>query len=266
MFYATRSTGYRPGGINRQPGLASYDADFLINNEIGWKTTFGPFRWNGAVYHQKWKEFQFSFLGENSLTVVQNGRDARINGIETDVNYTQGGLTLNAAAAYTDAKLKENICDLAADPEPDCDMIITPDDPETPEDETERDFIVAPKGTRLPVTPKFKFSATARYAWNMGPGKAHGQIGLVYQGKARAALGTSEQSVTGNLPGYTLVDLFAGYDWSRYSVELFATNIFDKRNQLSRFFVCGANCETNEFLHIVPGRPRTIGLRLGAKF
>jgi outer membrane receptor protein involved in Fe transport len=92
------------------------------------------------------------------------------------------------------------------------------------------------------------------------------QAGLVYQGKARAALGTAEQQVTGNLPGYTLVDLFAGYEWSRYSVELFATNIFDERNQLSRFFVCGSNCETNEFLHIVPGRPRTIGLRLGTRF
>jgi iron complex outermembrane receptor protein len=266
MFYATRSTGYRPGGINRQPGLAGYDADFLINNEIGWKTTFGPFRWNGAIYHQIWEKFQFSFLGENSLTVVQNGRDARINGLETDINYSQGGLTLNAAMAYTDAKLKENICDLASDPEPDCDIITVPDDPLTPEDETETDFIVAPKGTRLPVTPKFKFSATARYAWNVGPGRAHGQIGLVYQGKARAALGTAEQEVTGNLPGYALVDLFAGYDWSRYSVELFTTNVFDKRNELSRFFVCGANCETNEFLLIVPGRPRTIGLRLGAKF
>ncbi len=266
MFYATRSTGYRPGGINRQPGLAPYDADFLVNNEIGWKTTFGPVRWNGAVYHQLWKEFQFSFLGENSLTVVQNGRDARINGIETDVNYTAGGLTLNAAAAYTDAKLKENICDVASDPTPNCDLVLVPDDPLTPEDETETDFIVAPKGTRLPVTPKFKFSATARYTWDMGSGRAHGQIGLVHQGKARAALGTAEQAVTGNLPGSTLVDLFAGYNWSNYSLELFATNVFDKRNQLSRFFVCGANCETNEFLHIVPGRPRTIGLRGGVKF
>jgi len=266
MFYVTRSTGYRPGGINRQPGLAGYDADFLVNNEIGWKTSFGPFRWNGAVYHQVWKKFQFSFLGENSLTVVQNGRDARINGIETDMNYTAGGLTLNAAAAYTDAKLKENICDLASDPLPGCDLVLVPDDPLTPEDETETDFIVAPKGTRLPVTAKFKFSATARYAWNIAAGRAHVQAGLVHQGKARAALGTAEQAVTGNIPGYTLVDLFAGYDWDRYSLELFATNVFDKRNQLSRFFVCGANCETNEFFHIVPGRPRTIGLRLGAKF
>ena len=267
MFYVTRSTGYRPGGINRQPGLAPYDADFLINNEIGWKTTFGRFRWNGAVYHQVWEEFQFSFLGENSLTVVQNGRDARINGIETDINYTVGGLNLTAAMAYTDAKLKENICDTATDPEPDCDQILVPDDPSTPDvDEEERDFIVAPEGTRLPVTPKFKFSATARYTWNLGPGRAHGQIGLVHQGKARAALGTAEQEVTGNLPSYTLVDLFAGYSWDRYNVELFGTNIFDERNQLSRFFVCGSYCETPEFLHITPGRPRTIGLRAGMKF
>ena len=104
MFYATWSKGFRPGGINRQPGLAPYNEDFLTNYELGWKTTFGPVRWNGAIYHQLWKTFQFSFLGENSLTVVQNGRDAKVNGIETDVNYVSGGLTLNAAAAYTDAK------------------------------------------------------------------------------------------------------------------------------------------------------------------
>ena len=48
---------------------------------------FGPLRWNGAIYHQKWKKFQFGFLGENSFTMIQNGRDARINGIETDLNY-----------------------------------------------------------------------------------------------------------------------------------------------------------------------------------
>ena len=268
MFYATRSTGYRPGGINRQPGLAPYDADFLINNEIGWKTTFGPWRWNGAVYHQKWKEFQFRFLGENSLTVVQNGRDARVNGVETDVNYTAGGLTLNAAAAYTDAKTLENICGVAADPLPDCDLLLEPDDPDTPEDDPVFDEIVAAKGTRLPVTPKFKFSGTARYAWNVGSGRAHGQVGFVHQGGARSALPDFDQEVQGSLKAYTLVDLFAGYSWSNYSVELFGTNIFDERNQLSRFVVCalcGVPPVPNQ-TKIVPGRPRTIGFRAGMKF
>ena len=262
LFYATWSKGFRPGGINRQPGLAPYSPDFLVNYELGWKTTLGRLRWNGAIYHQEWQKFQFSFLGENSLTVVQNGRDARINGIETDVNYSTGGLTLNAAASYTDAKTKENICEVAADTTKNCDLILVADDPATLENEEERDIITAPKGTRLPVTPKFKITGTARYAWPMGPGTAHVQASAVYKGKARSALKTADQAVTGNLPASTLVDLFLGYDWGRYNIELFGTNIFDERVQQSRFTACGA-CTS---VLIVPGRPRTLGLRAGMKF
>ena len=63
-----------------------------------------------------------------------------------------------------------------------------------------------------------------------------------------------------------MVDLFAGYDWRNMSFELFATNIFDKRNQLSKFTICGSNCDADAFIHVVPGRPRTIGVRAGMKF
>ena len=48
MFYATWSRGFRPGGINRRGEIAPYDPDYLTNWELGWKTTFGPWRWNGA--------------------------------------------------------------------------------------------------------------------------------------------------------------------------------------------------------------------------
>ena len=258
MFYATWSRGFRPGGINRQPNAPAYDPDFLTNYEIGWKTSFGPFRWNGAIYHQKWKTFQFSFLGENSLTVIQNGRDARINGIETDVNYVSGGLTLNVAAAYTDAKTKGNICNFALGNE-DCSGL---------DDQGDPDFIVTPSGTRLPVTPKFKAAATARYAWPLGPGRAHVQAGIAHQGSAAADLrqdiggGTNPNDFLGRIKSSTLVDLFAGYDWQKYNLQLFATNIFDERNELSRFVVCSVCTQTK----IVPGRPRTIGLRVGARF
>ena len=262
MFYATWSKGFRPGGINRQPGLAPYDPDFLINYELGWKTTFGPFRWNGAIYHQLWKKFQFSFLGENSLTVVQNGRDAKINGIESDIAYNSGGLSLSAAAAYTDAKTKDNVCGVAGNPVADCHLLL--DDGGTPNDPSDDVFdeITAPKGARLPITPKFKFSATARYTWDLGPGRAHGQIGLVHQGSAPSALRTADDELTGKLHAYTIVDIFGGYDWNNHSVELFVTNLFDERNELSRFVVCSI-CTS---VKIVPGAPRTIGLRLGTKF
>jgi outer membrane receptor protein involved in Fe transport len=265
MLYATWSRGFRPGGINRQPNAPAYDPDFLTNYEIGWKTSFGPWRWNGAIYHQIWKKFQFSFLGENSLTVIQNGRDARMNGIETDVSYVKGGLSLNAAAAYTDAKTKGNICNFALG-NSDCDGL---------DDQGDPDFIVTPDGTRLPVTPKFKATATARYAWPMWSGRAHVQGAIAYQGSAAADLRhnigddvdpINPNDFLGRIKSSTLVDAFAGYDWNNHSVELFVTNLFDERNELSRFVVCSICGIYLPQTKIVPGRPRTIGLRVGTKF
>src|SRR6185369_1390382 len=37
MVYATASSGYRPGGINRYGALPPYTSDTLYNYEIGWK-------------------------------------------------------------------------------------------------------------------------------------------------------------------------------------------------------------------------------------
>jgi outer membrane receptor protein involved in Fe transport len=254
MFYATWSRGFRPGGINRQPSAPAYAPDYLYNVEAGWKTTFGPLVWNGAIYHQIWRGFQFSFLGANSPTVIQNGRDARINGLETDLSYTAHGFSLSAAAAYTDAKTKGAICHSSVDTTPNC--------------TAPGDFIVTPSGTRLPVTPKFKGTATARYSWPLGVGKAHVQGSVSYKGAASVdirqvdSIGVNPATYLGRLQPSTVVDGFLGYDWRDYSAELFVTNIFDERNELARFVACSI-CER---AYILPGRPRTIGLRLGAKF
>jgi outer membrane receptor protein involved in Fe transport len=266
MFYATWSRGFRPGGINRQPNAPAYAPDFLTNYEAGWKTSFfgSRIRWNGAIYHQIWKSLQFSFLGENSLTVIQNGRNAKVDGIETDLNYVNGGLSLSGSAAYTNARTSGNICNaaIAVDPSPDCTGL---------DSKGKQDFIVTPSGTRLPVTPKFKASATARYNWPMGPGRAHVQGSVTYQGSAsadiRKNIGSASspldpESFLGRIHSSTLVDLFVGYDWSKYSAELFVTNAFDERNELSRFVVCSICQQTK----IVVGRPRTIGFRIGAHF
>ncbi|HEX6740347.1 MAG TPA: TonB-dependent receptor [Sphingomicrobium sp.] len=266
MFYATWSRGFRPGGINRRGDVPPYAADFLSNYELGWKTTLGPVRWNGALYHQRWKAFQFSFLGQNSFTEIHNGKDANINGIETDVNYVAGGLTLNAAAAYTDAKTKGNICGAVADTTDDCSL----------------SFISVPNKSRLPVTPKFKGSATARYSWPaFGDVKAHVQGGIAYQSSAKASL----RSLTpmsgvgfdcaaigfatcnpnlwlGRIRSSTVVDVFAGLDWPKWNAEVFVTNVFDSRDELSR----GVNCGSCTRTLVVPGRPRTIGIRTGVKF
>ena len=103
----------------------------------------------------------------------------------------------------------------------------------------------------------------------MGAGKAHVQGVVSYQGSASADIrkdidgsGTNPNDFLGRIHASTVVDLFAGYDWHNYSLEIFGTNIFDKRNELSRFVPCSICTQTK----IVVGRPRTIGLRVGAKF
>ena len=266
MFYATWSKGFRPGGINRRGDIPPYAADFLQNYELGWKTTFGPIRWNGALYHQRWKKFQFSFLGQNSFTEIHNGKDANIDGLETDINYISGGLTLNAAGAYTHTKTKGNICASSLDTTSDCSL----------------SFVSVPDGSRLPVTPKFKGTATARYSWPaFGEAKAHVQGGITYQGSARSNLRSLEALSgvgldctslgfatcdpnlwEGKIRSSTLVDFFAGLDWPKWNVEAFVTNIFDSRAELSR----GVNCGSCTRTLVVPGRPRTIGIRTGVKF
>jgi outer membrane receptor protein involved in Fe transport len=267
MFYATWSRGFRPGGINRQPNAPAYAPDFLTNYEAGWKTNFGPFTWNGAIYHQIWKKFQFSFLGENSLTVIQNGRNAKINGVETDVSYVAGGLSLNVAAAYTDAKTSGAICHISFDTAANCDTFF-PDLSTADPTDGDQDYPVTPSGTRLPITPKFKATATARYTWPIGLGNAHVQGSIAYQSSAAADIrqdiggGVNPNSYLGRLRASTLVDLFAGYDWDKYSAELFVSNVFDERNELARFVACSICTRT----YILPGRPRTIGIRLGTRF
>jgi outer membrane receptor protein involved in Fe transport len=131
----------------------------------------------------------------------------------------------------------------------------------------------------LPVTPKFKLAATGRYAWPMGPGRAHVQGGVSYQSSASSDIrqvsfacggflgsdmcaDVNPNDFVDRIRSSTLVDLFTGYNWGNYSVELFAKNLFDKRNDVSRFVVCSI-CTQNK---ILAGRPRTIGIRAGIKF
>ncbi len=250
MVYATASKGFRPGGINRRADVPAYDPDFLYNFELGWKATLAPgLRLNGAVYQQNWKKFQFSFLGANSFTEIHNGPDARIRGVDVDLAYNRGPLNLQIAAAYTDAKMTKNLCKID-DPT----YLCTDGDNE----------IASPAGTRLPITPKFKISGTARYTAELsGTTKAYGQVNAAYQGSAPSEVRAESAAIIGELPAFATVNLAFGVDWDKVNIELFASNLFDERGQVARFLQCGA-CGQRPY--VVPIQPRTIGLRAGYEF
>ena len=93
--------------------LPPYKSDFLTNYELGWKTTWGGnvLSWNGAVFQEDWKDFQFSYLGQNGLTEIHNAGQARIRGLETDLRWAATyNLAFTGGAAFYDAKLTENFC------------------------------------------------------------------------------------------------------------------------------------------------------------
>jgi iron complex outermembrane recepter protein len=251
LLYGTWSRGFRPGGINRRAGLDPYGADYLTNYELGFKTSFldRKIKLNAAVFMQDWAQFQFAFLGQNSFTQIQNGPNARIKGIEADVSWqVLNGLSLSASGAFTDAKTRTNLCK-AADTMPDC--------------SSAGNSVLAPTGTRLPVTPQFKVNASARYAWEMGATKPYVQAFVAHQSSASSDIRLADAAALGRIEGYTTANFAVGAEFSKFSVELFLDNAFDTRAQISRFQQCSV---CSQRTYIVPNTPRTIGLKLGTKF
>ncbi|MFB2351741.1 hypothetical protein, partial [Priestia megaterium] len=75
--------------------------------------------------------------------------------------------------------------------------------------------ILTPKGTRLPITPKFKANATARYAVPIGTEfKAYVQGLVAYQGSASSDVRTAPAAVLGRLGAYTTANLSVGAETS----------------------------------------------------
>ena len=88
-------------------------------------------------------------------------------------------------------------------------------------------------GTRLPLVPKFKASAVARYEFPLsGMWDAHVQGALSHVGRRRSDLRTFENALKGMVDAYTTADFSVGVDNGTYRIELFATNLFDSNGVL----------------------------------
>ena len=257
LVYATWSKGFRPGGVNRNGGgaIPPYKPDYLTNYEIGWKTTWDNhrLRFNGALFVEKWKDFQFSYLGPNALTIITNAGQAQIRGLETDLEFAATeGLTLSGGFSVLNAKLTQTFCGDPAN----CRL---------PGDPGEEQF--APSGTQLPVTPKLKADLTARYAFAMPGGyQANVQASAVYSGARWADLRIIARDALGKMPAYTIADFSAGLEKNGLTAQLYVSNVFDERAVLNRYSECDVSLCGVIAIYDLPNQPRTIGLKFGQKF
>ncbi|WP_336978433.1 TonB-dependent receptor [Altererythrobacter fulvus] len=260
MVYATWSRGFRPGGINRRGTLPPYGPDTLDNYEIGWKTQFGPVTFNGAIYQEDWTDIQLSFLGANGLTEIRNAGLARIRGIEGDFTYSQNGLTISLSGSYNDAQITRDFCKIANE-EFDCTV-------------PAGNELLAPAGTRLPVTPEFKGNAVVRYEFPIGSWDGHVQFAASHLGSRRNDLRTAENAFLGNLGAYTTADFSLGVKNDTYRVELFATNLFNAHGVINSGTAC-LESVCGDALGLTAGggvfydyviKPRLVGIKVGADF
>jgi outer membrane receptor protein involved in Fe transport len=265
LVYVTYSKGFRPGGVNRRGTFPPYDADYLKNYEIGWKTSWADnrVRWNGAVFWLDWDDFQFSFTGENGLTNITNAGGARIKGIETDIDWAvTDQLLLTGGLSLLDAKLQGDFCEMldgSGEPLP-----LGSCFEDDPSNTVVRSFRGAESGTKLPIVPDYKANLTGRYRFEVGAYDAFLQAAFVYQAKTRSALVAYDEAVLGDNRAYGIADVSGGFGNQQFTVELFVNNAFDKRADLTRFAQCRE--EVCKASYIVTNQPRTIGLKFGQKF
>lgn len=272
MVYATYSEGFRPGGLNRTPGVPPYLADYLKNYEVGWKTTWFDhrLRWNGAIFREDWNDFQFAFQGPNGLIQIANGGQARIKGIESELSWAAGGgLTLSNAFTLLDPELTENYCGALGSNGQPITQCTTTANPVTGA------LLQAPAGTQLPLTNRFKGNLQARYEFPVRNWSAHLQGTYVYQTSARVDLRDQENTMLGgDVGGYGTANFTAGMSRSNYSLELFVNNAFNKLALVNRYTECQVGVCGNPavrpgvggLIYDVPIQPRLIGLQFSQKF
>lgn len=260
LLYATWSTGFRPGGINRRPTASPYDAETLTNYEIGAKTSWagGRLRLNGTLFFEKLNKAQFAVTSDqNGITDIVNAGRAESKGIEADATWVPvDGLSLQASATWADAAITADLCKFA-NPTLDCSLSNANGDSNS---------TTALAGTAFPNSPRFKTAATGRYEFDLGPFETSLQASLLHQSSSQPSLDTAEAALLGTQTAYTTVDLSAGLSRDRWSLTLAAQNVLDERGQQVRTASCAIALCGPSAIQVFPIRPRLVSLRLAWRY
>jgi outer membrane receptor protein involved in Fe transport len=266
LVYATYSEGFRPGGLNRRGTVPPYEPDQLNNYEVGWKTSWldDRLRFNGALFHQEWQDFQYSILGPNGLTEITNAADADIDGLEMDVNWAATeGLGVSAGVAWLHSELTQPYCARFG---PDGERVNSNPCPYLDDNgDLAFEAPAAAKGTELPVAPQFKANLTSRYQFTVASLDAHFQGALIYVGDRQSDLRKFENDIVGELPAYTLTNFSVGVGSGNWQAELYVNNAFNEYAEYSRYTECGESvCGAQTYSVIAP--PRLVGVQFSQEF
>jgi iron complex outermembrane receptor protein len=257
MAYFTWSTGFRPGGNNRLPTASPYGSDTLTNFELGWKTDWfnHSLRANGAVFYEKWFVVQTATQGQYGITTIVNAGNARVEGVESQLDWAATEHLVVSAAATGLLKMETTS------------VFCAPSILGVSQKTCTAAFVDATPGTQLPGTPKVKANGTARYTFDVGNYKSYVQGSVNHQSSTTYSL-EATRFYAGNTPSFTTFDLSAGTGLNNWHLEAYVDNLFDKRGELGRNSECNDlsfhYCLLNA--HVYPVKPEQFGIKFGQKF
>lgn len=226
LLYGTFSKGYRPGGPNRTQGAGPFKSDYLTNYEIGWKTAWFDHHliFNGDIFYDDWKNYQFEFTGPNGIGLIANASSAASKGLESQLQWlVTGGLNVTASVAYTDAHLTSNYCGIL---NPDGSPITTPNcvgpgnaTPFSPP---------APDDYPINNVPLWKFFLSARYSFPLGNGTAFVEGDQSYQSWMWSQQLATYNQYFGQVPPYGITNFSFGFSKDNWEAELLIHNAFNR--------------------------------------
>jgi len=243
MIYARLASGYRPGGPNPTSTVygvpQNYKPDRTNNYEIGIKGNVlnHALAFDASAYYIDWKDIQLTFVDPQTFgSYFVNASHAKSQGLELSAeSHPVTGLMVSGWVAWNDAELTRDL---------------PVGGPGTP---------VGLSGDRLPSSARFtgnfsieqEFPITGEFR-----GFAGGTVSYVSSRKGVFTQTEDRQ----DLPAYAKTDLRGGVRADSWSLNLYATNVTDRRGKLTGgigTFIPAA------FSYIAP---RTIGLSVEKSF
>lgn len=250
--YARVAKGFRPGGPNVLPPGApadtpsSYHSDTVVSYEGGIKaeTLDRSFGIDVSAYHIDWSNIQLLAV-VNNFGVNTNAGKAVSDGAEFTLTMRPTrGFDVSVNGAYTHARLKTDTSPLVG----------------------------GLAGDQLPYTPKYSVSLNGDYRWSLGTqSTAFAGASLRFLANQSGTFDPNYRTAFGHnvrVPSYEVVDVRAGVDFGKFTIEAYAKNLNDAMGRTfnSPLKANGSFNYPNGALGTGVIRPRTVGLALTAAY
>jgi outer membrane receptor protein involved in Fe transport len=275
MLYARIATGYQPGGPNiAVPGIPpAVSSSTVTSYEGGFKSEFFDHRllFDIAGYHISWEDIQVGVV-INGIGALVNAGKASTNGVELTTGFEPiKNLRFGINGAYTDATLDNNAPSLGGR-----------------------------AGDRLPFVPVYSASATIDYYFTLPfwhtiaqrqqvpggdagkniaasdskivPGQRtesagwNGHVGAGFRWVSSQWSEVQSSPTAIRTPAYGAMDLNADLSNGRWTIRVYAKNVWDERAYPTVFL--NTNALTGDVVDALgtPIQPRTVGVEVDCKF